>query len=278
MKLNKIAKVLSVLFIFTLIVSSSAFAGKKTKLLLNPEINKAVKYELKMVVGTLSTVNGQVSAMDQNLTLDMEMNCKEKNADGNFVMSVIINDIDMEMDANGQSINYSSKLKAEELSPMAAQMKPMIDKFLGKPVEFVISPEGKVISIDSDDSNGAMGMPFQSKSQLEGLFNYLTAKEVKKGDTYKVDYTESNQIELLIKGEYTVEKIGSKDVDLLFKADTYTDDSEKKAGIMNNKLSVDRNTGMIKTSKTNWQYEAIVKQAGMEIPVDVEMEMTMTQK
>lgn len=222
---------------------------------------------------------------------------------GNFVLECAYEEMKMNMDFMGQKMSFDSSDKNQDLDDHFAKV---FSAFIGKTFTITLDKFQNVVAIEGMDKiiaamleNAAQSNA--QKAQMEGMVKGLLSedkfkenfsssniifpqKKVKKGFTWKTETSQKVQgMSMKIKNQFKVENITENTVEIS-SVSTYSMDMSISEGgqKVNVKMkdakatgtySVDKTTGWTITSTSNADMQMVMSTAGMEIPMQMIMEI-----
>ena len=185
-------KLLNLLFIFFLLFSGNIQAKK---VLLRFNLQKGTIYSMTMdMTNTVDqSLMGQNVKIDQKMKMVLDWKVLDVLPNKNYLAEYSFGKISMEINANGQNVNFDSENPTENnpiLAPLNEMKKVKLQiEFtnLGKVVK-VTGMEDLISKISGNQTLSQSFQMFSSESNFESFFsqtfNYFPEKEVEKGDKW----------------------------------------------------------------------------------------------
>ena len=253
-----------------MLISVITFAQKKVELKYNLPSGKEYSTQINMVQTIAMEVNGQAMELDQVMTFFMGIKVIENYGDSTK-LTLSIDRIKMNQKVMGMDIKYDSD-SIDTSNPMAAQMHEGMKGILGKKIEQVMAPNGKILRVDlgdlEDDAEFAKNM-----GNLGQYVVYPDGK-IKVGVSFEQDAQQIVENGVITKMKYTLAKI-ENGIAVFNVEGTITSEEGNEMGIemegtQSGTMSVDINTGWQLKGDIEQQMEMVIQQGGMSMPAQVQ--------
>lgn len=239
------------LFLALLILTSISLAAQDA-VLLRVNYEQGDTYILKVETNANMGVSG---FMNSNITMDMTIPSAE---DGLFKTESKLNYMAMDMEQGGISVQYDTRMKAEELDEMGKMMKSQFDPMMNAKIYMTFDELGTKVETKIEPAIAGM----EQLTQSAGSINYPKEK-VSVGSSWT---SEEERQGITMKIVYTVSSIADGTVIL----DVTGDLSGVGTGTVKGNTSIDINSGVQK----NAELQMTVSTQGIDISTTVKTSMT----
>lgn len=287
-----------ILFKATLLIMGFVFsintqASNKIQLRMNLKKGSSYEFVNKISSDINQVAMGQEINMTQNMDLTYTCHVDDKKPNGDYVISYTIENLEMTMDINGQTINYSSAENSED-NAFAA----VFNELKGFKISFELSSKGKVSNIkgiteylNKINSNKvaqqALGQFTDDKTFAQYIaqaYGFFPDKAVAEGDTWTSSITLPSLMNMEITLKYNLNKIEEKEACISINSDINIEAPIEKQGVtMDLKakgsqkgiMNVNRNDGMINNSTIEQLFDMTISMINpqngenMDIPMKV---------
>ncbi|TKG91065.1 hypothetical protein EYV94_21915 [Puteibacter caeruleilacunae] len=239
----------------------SSFAAKKVKIKL--DLKEGTTYEYSTIMhNTLNqAIMGQQVNMDQNMIMNFNMAVNQKLDNGNFEVIINYDKLILNMDINGQKINFDTSSESGD-----PKFNDALKGILAAKFTMEITPEGKPVRVSGFETmskalkgNPQMQQSLQMLSNEESFkkymsqtFNYFPQGKVRIGDEWDLAYELPMMMKMNVDMHFKLEKIRRKDVilDVNSKINIAPDTQIEQQGMkMNIKLTGDQQGNMVINKK-----------------------------
>ncbi|OJV52529.1 MAG: hypothetical protein BGO31_07725 [Bacteroidetes bacterium 43-16] len=256
--------------------SGTAATGGSHNLKFNLKPGTAYSYDMDV----LQKIEAAGTTSTNNLYSKYTFNVKEA-TEGNAKMEVVYDLMRMEVKSAGNTMKMSS----EDQTPESQAFRDMVNK----PFSMIVSPEGKVVSIEgweSIDKTGTMKSE-DLKQTMETSLNIFPDKPVKVGDTWKKDMNTTMQMfKMNISSTYTLTEVKdnvatislNSDISML-QGDAPSNGMDMNMkGTQKGKMEVDINTGMTLSGTITQDIKGEMKAQGQTMPMSITSDIKITGK
>lgn len=280
------------LIVVSLLIAANVIQAQ-SKALMRLNLQKGTNYEQTMAMTNLidQEMMGQKMKIDQKMEMVFSYQVLDILTNKNFLIEYSILRVKMNMDMNGQEMNYDSESN-DESNPMNAAMKGIVANKL----KVELNTKGQVERVEGLEeyaqklsANPQMAQSMQMfsneasfKSFVGQTFNYFPENEVSKGDKWTTSYKLPAMMNMETTMNFEVADIATEKISLNITSDVNIDApieqmgmkmNMKATGTQNGNMVIDLNDGWLRSSDLTQKFDMKMKmknpQSGedMEIPI-----------
>jgi hypothetical protein len=286
-------KLFALIFIAILFASSSLQAASKVLLRLN--LQKGAIYEMTMTSTNLvdQEIMGQKMKVDQKMNMVFAYLVVDILPNKNFLIEYSIEKLNVDMNVNGQKINFDSE-NQDETNPASKILKDLAKI----KIKLEMTPRGSIAKVEGLDlyAKELGGNPQMAQSMtmfmneknfgsfVDQTFNYFPENEVEIGEKWTSSYSLASMMDMKIVMNFEVAAIENDRVNLNVTSDVNMEMpieqggmkmNMKAKGTQNGTMSIDSNDGWIRQSDLTQKIDMNMKMKNPQTGEDIEIPIVM---
>jgi hypothetical protein len=214
--------------------------------------------------------NGQQMALDQLMTIKMDMNVKEVTGDS-IKLENQFTAVKMTQGIFGMTVTYDSDDPSTMQNPMAAKVGEEMGKLINKSFFMTMDEKGNLGDMnlgnltDNDDIANNMTSGAQFVAYPDG--------KVSVGESWEKEINVSENSDMRFRAVYTLLKVSGKQatikIDGTITANTVADQNLRLNGTQKGEIVVDTRTGWFIESTIDQEIELDIEQNGQKYPANI---------
>lgn len=286
-------KLITLFIIAILLVLNAVQAESKVLLRLN--LHKGTTYQMTMAMNNNidQEMMGQKMKIDQKMGMVFSYQVLDVLPNKNFMIEYSIMKVKMNMNINGQEMNFDSE-GTDAGNPMNASLGSLVSNKL----KIELDPKGQVERVEGLEEytkklseNPQMAQSLQMfadennfKSFIGQTFNYFTENEIAKGDKWTSSFKLPAMMNMETKMNFEVADIKTDQISLNFTSDVNMNSPIEKNGMkmdmkmtgtQNGSMTIDPIDGWLRSSDLTQKFDMKIKMKNPQTGEDMEIPMLM---
>jgi hypothetical protein len=268
--MNKIQlKPMALVFLFSLLALSFQ-AQKSVEFAYNVNSGNQYQTVLNIDQDIVFEANGQQMALDQLMTIKMEMKVNEVTGDS-IKLENQFTSVKMTQGIFGMTVTYDSEDPSTMQNPMAAKVGEEMGKLINKSFFMAMDQKGNIGNMnlgnltDNDDIANNM--------TSGAMFIAYPDGKVSVGESWEKEIFTSETSDMKFRAVYTLLKVSGKQatikIDGTITANTVADADLRLNGTQKGEIIVDTKTGWFIESTIDQEIELDIEQNGMKYPATI---------